>query len=274
MNDDTIWGNPANKSFTVSTIREAKQGDLTVKVHKTLKPLVERLLADLDVLHAKIEVATNEKDKLGKSFQLTGKLTDEQAALIDVWGFELADGVVSFVAKYEWAVAKAREFHDSDVAEVFEVFAPEPMEGNRPGSRELSNGDTGKDVEWLQLFLGIEATGTYDGLTELYVKAYQLTMGLEQTGEADKRWWEAILPVRVRWRRQGEAGRDVRMIESALIAFGYQPGPVQGRFGIVMSRALRQLRADKGMNGNPKIDRMTWEVLFDFQYAAVPTVAV
>ena len=58
--------------------------------------------------------------------------------------------------------------------------------------RALYKGRTGNDVKYLQWFLGVQATGTFDESTEKAVKAKQAEMGLTQDGSVgpatQKKW--------------------------------------------------------------------------------------
>jgi peptidoglycan hydrolase-like protein with peptidoglycan-binding domain len=148
-------------------------------------------------------------------------------------------------------------------------WKPTPVKGNRPGSRELKRGDKGADVVTVQLFLGLEPSGTWDAATQKAMIGYQRSHKLADSGRADREFWGAVIPRIIRWRRMGEAGTEIRLVQSALAAFGYMdPRAVTGRYGMVTNRAVYGFRTSMGLRGSTKVDLPMWESLFDLQYQA------
>jgi peptidoglycan hydrolase-like protein with peptidoglycan-binding domain len=95
---------------------------------------------------------------------------------------------------------------------------------------------------------------------------FQAMNGMEASGDASEEFWSRMLSRRPGWRRMGDGGRDIRLAQSALVAFGYQEAPVQSRYGVRMNRAIRALRVEKGIRGSTKLDGLVWAALFDFRY--------
>jgi peptidoglycan hydrolase-like protein with peptidoglycan-binding domain len=272
------WGDPSKNTFRKTNIREAKQGETRANVHALIRPLVEELWGEWDQQGIDLSsVHSTPDDPLGLTFSIDPALELPVAALgiADALGFAKGDDCLHFVASPTWARTLSEKIAARDMSELSQVFIPEPVEGHRPGSRELKRGDEGTDVKMVQLFLGANATGKYDAATQKLVMQFQELNHIPDTGNADKDFWAYLIPRVIRWKRMGEAGREIRIVQAALITFGYQAGPVSGRYGMVMNRALYVLRGEKGIVGSTKIDRFVWETLFDLQWQYVaPSLAV
>lgn len=72
---------------------------------------------------------------------------------------------------------------------------PKPVElkGRKPGERVLRAGATGRDVAFLQRWLGVASDGDFGPVTEKAVKRYQRLRGLAQDGIVGPRTWAFIL---------------------------------------------------------------------------------
>lgn len=63
----------------------------------------------------------------------------------------------------------------------------------KPGDRNLSRGDRGPDVAWLQRFLNIPDDGSYGPQTEAAVRDYQAARGLTVDGKCGPQTWASVL---------------------------------------------------------------------------------
>lgn len=265
------WGNSSASTFKKTTLREATSCDVTVTVHKVLKPLVERVLAGWATDGVDVSsVRENEKDALRRSFICDVDPTEEMADRADTFGFSAHGHIWEYKGSFEWAEAKDAELLEADLSEIsVAAFEPKKITGEKLGSRELVKDDEGTDVVALQWFLDVDRTGTFDKATERSLSSYQRTHNLTVTGSADREFWAYLIPRVIRWKRMGEAGPDIRLIQSALCAFGYQAGPVTGRYGVITNRALQNLRTEIGVTGATKIDSNVWGAMFDLQFQYV-----
>lgn len=64
--------------------------------------------------------------------------------------------------------------------------------------------------------------------------------------------------------RQGSIGSDVMEIQSLLERMGYNPGPIDGIFGLRTKEALQQLQRDNGLTADGIIGRNTHKALSKF----------
>jgi uncharacterized protein (TIGR02594 family) len=111
--------------------------------------------------------------------------------------------------------------------------------------RELSRGDTGEDVAYVQRTLGLEeADGDFGSITEAAVMGYQAAMGLGADGVVGQRTWEAIDDLDARMSR-GDDGLDedikdaiVEVAEQSEIAGYSWPGRGDAPIGYIAGMAL------------------------------------
>jgi peptidoglycan hydrolase-like protein with peptidoglycan-binding domain len=274
---ETSWGNPVSTNFRKNNIREAKIGDTAVAVHALIRPMVERMLAMLNEAGLDTSAVRPVGDPTGLGFILDVPVSKQVLEHAEVaalsLGFEYHDhGQWVFAASASWAKAKGEELAAADQAEVSTTFTPEPVDGDRPGSRELTIGDEGLDVKTLQLFVRAAPTGVFDEATARALRDYQTHHGLSGDGAATRDFWLELLPRKIMWRRMGDGGRDIRLLQAALSAFGYMPAEqeVTARYGMVMNRAVRALRDEKGMRGATKIDSLVWTSLFSWGLITLP----
>lgn len=264
------WGNPASSNFRKASIRQAKQGDARVDVHVFIRPMTERLLAAMGDDGINISLAEAGSDTQGTSFRLP--VDPDQADALeetaDALGFryKAATSEWVFMPDAKWAQAQAEKYTADEEAHLDDPWEPRPVKGIKPGSRDLHGGEHGPDVLAVQWYVGAEPTGVYDEQTMKAVVMHCAHTGLPLQPHIDGEWWRATFPKRITWRRMGEGGREIRLIESALIAFGYMQGPADGRYGVRMQRGVRACRARAGIPGTVKVDRLVWGVLFDLQH--------
>jgi len=60
----------------------------------------------------------------------------------------------------------------------------------------------------------------------------------------------------------GDRGQRVEYVQRALTRKGLYDGPCDGRFGIVLSKAVRKFQAAAGLNITGDVNARTWEALF------------
>lgn len=233
--------------------------------------MVERLLAVMGDEGLNISRVAPAREALGTGFVLDVEYGQDQLdrieAAADPLGFaRKSGGRWAFVADVEWAKAKCREYEAEAEAHLDDPWEPRPVVGTKPGSRCLYDGENGTDVLTIQHYLAVEPTGVYDEATQEAVVMWRARAGLPLHPFVDGQMWAHLFPARIKWRRMGEGGREVRLFESALIAFGYAEGPARGIYGVRMQRGLRTARARAGIAGTVKMDRLCWGLLFDLQF--------
>jgi peptidoglycan hydrolase-like protein with peptidoglycan-binding domain len=68
----------------------------------------------------------------------------------------------------------------------------------------------------------------------------------------------------VRTLRQGSSGNDVMEIQSLLGKMGYNPGPIDGVFGLRTKKAVQQFQSDNGLAADGIIGPNTHTILLSF----------
>jgi len=85
------------------------------------------------------------------------------------------------------------------------------------------------------------------------------------TGRGDARTWEHILPRRrVKVLNDGDAGREVILLQACMIAYGWWPdGRLNGRFGSVMAKRIRAIQEEYGLRVNGAVRLPEWSIFLD-----------
>jgi hypothetical protein len=126
----------------------------------------------------------------------------------------------------------------------------------------IRRGDRGPAVEDIQRRLrtlgydlgraGID--GIYAGATARAVKAFQLDLGLSESGLVGEHTWSALVDAtftlgdRMLYLRMPHFhGRDVRVLQEALNVLGFACGATDGIFGVFTERAVRELQRNAGL---------------------------
>lgn len=125
----------------------------------------------------------------------------------------------------------------------------------------LVYGEEGQAVKTLQIHLNklgfyeLEIDGIYGPHTERAVKRFQLRHGLIVDGIAGVQTISALhsllhVPkIREGWQyvQYGDKGQEVSRIQKRLQALGYYEAPVDGIFGILTERAVKNFQRDHGL---------------------------
>lgn len=61
---------------------------------------------------------------------------------------------------------------------------------------------------------------------------------------------------------QGDIGGQVNKAQDALLKLGFDDFKINGRFGSLMSKAVRRFQESRGLRITGEIDSRTWESLF------------
>lgn len=117
-------------------------------------------------------------------------------------------------------------------------------------------------------------TGYYGKLTEAAVKQFQSAKGLAVDGVAGEDTLEAlqkhidaiskrvvVVGVAKRGLRLGDRGEEVKDIQQRLKAAGFDPGPIDVKFGAKTAQAVRQFQADRGLDVDGIVGKETWFAL-------------
>lgn len=59
----------------------------------------------------------------------------------------------------------------------------------------------------------------------------------------------------------GSVGPEVEMLQRILLSIGYNPGPIDGIFGVLTKRAVMQFQADNGLVPDGIVGPKTYQVL-------------
>lgn len=266
----TPWGNPTASSFRKHYIRLVQVGGAEAAVHKEIADIVAELfrMAEEQGALPAGEVAAYDKNRAGEphpaAYGVRVELPGVEGAA--AWGFEDDGEAIIFrgdiEAAREWTQT-AQELHATRQA-------PAPATGFEgwlhefPGRRDLTEGDGGDDVQFLQAVLGCpEQDGRYHTSTAQQVAMMQRKFGLPETGEVDRKTWAIMFPKFSRFSvGRGEAGFSVRVIQAALWAYGHEPDqPVTGRYGKETDKAVRRLQEDHGLRVTGHVRGPEWVAL-------------
>jgi N-acetylmuramoyl-L-alanine amidase len=139
------------------------------------------------------------------------------------------------------------------------------------GSYPLSRGDRGDAVASLQSQLAVigypttDESGSFESRTVAAVEAFQRSKGLPITGLVDELTAQRI--EEARWRlgqrllflaRPHLRGDDVAALQTQLAQLGFNPGRVDGIFGVNTEMALRDFQRNCGLEANGTLTRSTW----------------
>lgn len=131
-----------------------------------------------------------------------------------------------------------------------------------PVNMKIGLGSIGKEVRDIQsrlmrlnYDLGMtQADGVFGKMTEKAVKEFQSRCGLTPTGVVDDLTWQRLFQESL---FLGERllylhfpyfkGNDVRELQFKLVNLGFNPGPIDGVFGVKTERALKEFQQSVGL---------------------------
>lgn len=154
--------------------------------------------------------------------------------------------------------------------------------------KNISQGSRGAEVWAVQRRLQARGfdPGTVDSVfgtrTTEAVKAFQQSVGLSVTGIVNEATWTSLakpsFASRPRIQREkpsisrqkppiqiekilakGDKGSKVKTLQMRLEIMGFNPGPIDGVFGMKTTRAVKKFQKYKGIKVNGIVDRKTWE---------------
>lgn len=311
MTDDASWGNPTAATFQKRRVRLVAVDEMRVQVHAALQPIVEKLLRDLSVIDLRvarvagfpespngtglvIELDPPRPELVAAAMQAAGFTREGPARGMWTWGgtFEEAEqaGKALDASRQEAEDAALRSGRADVPPAPTEAPTPPPTarttaeaypgdEGwyeGLPGSRVLEPGgeQSGVDVLFLQCYLQTARTGIYDPETIAAVSTYMRRRGFSYEGRMSADEWQQLIPKTKRYMRNGDGGRNVRLLSSALIARGVMPrtAAVQGYFGVVLSRTIREFQTEHGHRRTGIVAAMDWAALVGDPWAAQLTL--
>lgn len=263
------FGNPQTQAFEKQYLRWANFGDTRVRVHKSIWPLVNRILAALDQEGYDVSGATTvEDDLLRLSFRIPipAEKVAELREQVDSAHFSLTDdGVFKFEGSAEEGETLSEQIGIAAETVTQESTDDEPVVADPVETRwgrALSIGDEGPDVLFIQHYTGAPATGQYDEVTADYVTRWQVKHWCDPTGEVNRETWLGIIPVRVGWLRPGATGPVVKALQAAFLALGVQAGPVTGVWGVRLSHSVRIFQEANGLPRRLRVGVPEFGLLF------------
>ncbi|MGB3511138.1 MAG: peptidoglycan-binding protein [Microcoleaceae cyanobacterium] len=191
----------------------------------------------------------------------------------------------------------SRFFGKSSQPELFSkpFYSGVPKKEN--DGKNLSQGSRGAEVWAVQRRLQARGfdPGSVDSVfgsrTTQAVKAFQDSKGLNITGIVDETTWKALAQPSFTPRPQiraqkpqievqkpqiraqkpqieaqkllakGDRGSKVKTLQVRLETIGFDPGPIDGIFGIKTIRAVKEFQQAKGIKPDGVVDKKTWETL-------------
>lgn len=158
--------------------------------------------------------------------------------------------------------------------------------------KNLSEGDRGAEVWAVQRRL--QARGFHPGSVDSVfgsrtteaVRAFQESKGLTVTGIVDETTWTALAqpsfaprppiqtenpqiqaqnpPAQIQIQKilaKGDRGSQVKSLQLHLQTMGFNPGPIDGVFGLKTIGAVKEFQQAKGIISDGVVDQKTWEAL-------------
>lgn len=142
----------------------------------------------------------------------------------------------------------------------------------------LSEGDQGDGVRELHRRLSILSVGTsylddaFTTKTRAAVEAFQRSRGLPLTGEVDQTTWDRLeeanwsLGDRLLYESSPLLrGDDVAELQVRLAQLGFNPGRIDGIFGPILTRALREFQENSGLETTGVLTRASLHELTRLQ---------
>lgn len=268
------WGNPETESFRRKHIREARAAGAVALVHAAIVSPAARLIEGLSDLHVEIPEQIpsyteggTEHQRLGLALHVAVPLPPppDVVQLAERWGF---DGFLvgeQVELRFTGDVERARLLTDEAIAAKMDtldtVEVSGPTSRRWPGERDLEDGDTGPDVEFLRLVLG---AGHYEpvdaGLREA-VKRFQSRRGAPVNGVIDADLWRRIIPEKRPQIGAGESGFIVRVLQAALVAYEGSEHRVSGTWGVLTNRDVADLQKEYNLRVAQYVRAPEWAIL-------------
>ena len=146
-------------------------------------------------------------------------------------------------------------------AEVWAIQRRLQARGFGPGAIDsIFGARTTKAVRAFQKFAGLTVTGTVDETTWISLAKPSFSSRkpmqrakLPTSKQSQEVKLEKILA-------KGHRGSKVKTLQISLRTMGFNPGPIDGIFGIKTTRALKEFQKSKGIKANGIFNQKTWEV--------------
>ena len=140
----------------------------------------------------------------------------------------------------------------------------------------LQLGDAGDSVKILQEklkilgFYNAVITGSFGLATNEGVKAFQKSVGLNDTGEVNNETWErliqnttpAVIPINIYpTLRLGSTGSYVTDLQTKLKSLLYYTGAVNGNFDLETENAVKRLQLNNELTADGIVGTQTWNII-------------
>ncbi|MFB4259596.1 peptidoglycan binding domain-containing protein [Niallia circulans] len=150
------------------------------------------------------------------------------------------------------------------------IFFSAPTMANAMSDRTLSQGDSGEQVEQLQLLLtdnGVfdkeDINGTFGNSTTSAIKEFQASEDLLVDGIAGLQTLGALHAL-----EHGDEGKLVEELQEQLLNLNYYKGEVDGLFGSLTERAVENFQSDNGIEVDGIAGPATYSKLYYNQKSA------
>lgn len=266
---DAEWGNPGLKTFKKRYIRNVKTPMGNTWVHNEVADIVREIFlnATLPLGDVPGYLSPDELQREGSPRSYGVVLGLPWADEYRAWGFADYDGAgIVFTGSIDEARSLSELALSLQAARQADAEEPSDLgdwKSLRPGTRNLTLGDKGDDVQFIQLFLGIGPDGIYGPETAGAVEFFRRRLNTVPSADVDGDLWRAILPKASRFSlSRGDGGLKVRVLQAALAAYDWAPiDSVTGTFGVDTSRAVRRLQATANLRVNGSVRSPEWAYL-------------
>src|SRR5215216_4176596 len=141
-----------------------------------------------------------------------------------------------------------------------------------PTLQESSSGEAVKELQRALQRAGFDPgpiDGKFGRVTAEAVRSFQAARGLVVDGIVGPPTWCALPSEDVGVRptlQESSSGEAVKELQRALQRAGFDPGPIDGKFGPVTAEAVRSFQAARGLVVDGIVGPQTWRALFETFY--------
>lgn len=274
---ESEWGNPALKTYKKRYIRNVKTPAGSTWVHNEIADIVREIFTVSPAPLGDVPgYVTPENERIIGPVNYGVVLDLPWAEDLTAWGFEpYQEGRIIFTGSIDDARASselALSLQGTRAAGA-EVVPESEWHHGRPGSRPLTPGTRGDDVQFIQLLTSITPDGVYGAETAAAVAYLQGRFNpyAETTDEVSAELWDSILPKGTRFSlSRGDSGFKVRVLQALLAAYDWAPPEsVTGRYGVATARAVKRMQANAGLRVNGYTRPPEWAYLLGGARGAV-----
>lgn len=266
---DASWGKPDQRNFARRYIREIVYDNVSIMVHVNLVAIFTEFFRQMSDAYMPFPLAARafmfadtSHQGLGCEVSLPGA---EFPAKVQYAAVRLGLTIDDDSIRFEGTPAEADEISRDIIQNRTtgeDSIENSLVEMHRPGTRSIAEGDVGRDVHFLQMFMVDEFDNAVFGASlTARVREFQTIRNLEPDGVAGQEFWLSMFPERPRQVGPADGGMWVRMVQAALVALDYSANPITSQYGSRTTRDVRWLQQANDLRVNGFVRGPEWGVL-------------